>query len=76
MAADPRNVPGDFYVEKDCCTLCGVPWHIAPELFGYDDQGWWVKRQPANVGDHAKMLRVIEVQELGCVRHRGGAKKP
>jgi len=29
----PRNAPGEFYVEKDCCTLCGVPWTIAPELF-------------------------------------------
>jgi hypothetical protein len=35
--ADPRNVPGDFYVAKDCCTQCGVPWHFAPDLFGDSD---------------------------------------
>lgn len=29
MPALPRNAPGDFYVENDCCLLCGVPWHYA-----------------------------------------------
>jgi ferredoxin len=72
MAADSRNAPGDFYVEKDCCTLCGVPWHIAPELFGYDDNGCWVARQPANADEHRKMLQVIDTQELGCIRPRTG----
>jgi hypothetical protein len=31
-AADPRNVPEDFFVKKDCCLLYGIPWHFAPEL--------------------------------------------
>ena len=73
MAADSRNAPGDFYVEKDCCTLCGIPWHIAPELFGYDDNGCWVAHQPANADEHRKMLKVIDTQELGCIRSRTGA---
>lgn len=72
LDADPRNVPGDFYVEKDCCTLCGVPWHIAPELFSYDDNGCWVARQPVTEDERRKMLRVIDTQELGCVRSRRG----
>jgi hypothetical protein len=71
MAPDPWNAPGEFYVEKDCCLLCGVPWHFAPELFGYDDSGCWVARQPANENERDKMLQVIDAQELGCIRSRG-----
>jgi hypothetical protein len=67
---DPRNARGEFYVEKDCCTLCGVPWDLAPELFAYDDNGCWVARQPATVDERAKILRVIDMQELGFVRSR------
>jgi ferredoxin len=75
MPADPRNVRGEFYVEKDCCLLCGVPWHIAPELFGYDDSGCWVTRQPATADERHKMLQVIDTQELDCIRRRG-TKQP
>jgi hypothetical protein len=70
MPAHPQNAPGEFHVEKDCCTLCGVPWHIAPELFAYDDSGCWVVRQPTNGDERGKMLKVIETQELDCIRRR------
>lgn len=76
MAADPRNAPGEFYVEKGCCLLCGVPWHFAPELFGYDDSGCWVARQPANATERQKMLQVIDTQELDCIRRSGGSHGP
>ena len=67
---DPRNVPGECYVLRDCCLLCGVPWHYAPELFGDDDNGCWVSRQPAMRAEREKMLKVIAFQELDCVRSR------
>jgi hypothetical protein len=67
---DPRNAPGKFYVLKDCCLLCGIPWEVAPELFGYDDNGCWVKRQPATQSENEKMLKVIAFQELDCIRSR------
>ena len=67
---DPRNAPGEFYVAKDCCLLCGVPWYYAPELFGYDDKGCWVSRQPATREEREKMLKVISLQELDCIRSR------
>ena len=76
MAADPRNVPGEFYVEKGCCLLCGVPWHFAPELFAYDDSGCWVARQPANATERRKMLQVIDTQELDCIQRRGSSHGP
>jgi len=69
LVRDPRNVPGRYYVQKDCCLLCGVPWHYAPELFAYDNDGCWVKRQPANEPEERQMLKVMEIQELGCI-HR------
>jgi hypothetical protein len=67
---DPRNAPGKFYVLKDCCLLCSIPWEIAPELFGYDDNGCWVKCQPATQAENEKMLKVISFQELDCIRSR------
>jgi hypothetical protein len=70
MPADPRNTPGEFYVEHGCCLLCGVPWYIAPELFAYDDSGCWVMKQPADANEREKMLKVIDTQELDCIRKR------
>src|SRR2546425_10393107 len=67
----PRNAVGDFYVERDCCTLCGVPWDVAPDLFSYDDTGCWVARQPASATQETKMLEVFARQDLGCIRYRG-----
>ena len=67
---DPRNAPGEFYVLRDCCLLCSIPWLYAPELFGYDDNGCWVARQPENAAQRAKMLKVIAHQELDCIRSR------
>jgi len=71
VIADPRNAPGDFYVAKDCCLLCGVPWHFAPDLFGESDTGCWVSKQPVTPDEHGRMLKVLRTQELGCIRYRG-----
>jgi hypothetical protein len=71
VAADPRNVPGDFYVVKDCCLLCSVPWHFAPDLFSVDSSGCWVSKQPITPDEHSRMLTVLRTQELGCIRYRG-----
>jgi hypothetical protein len=66
------NVAGPFYVEDGCCTACGVPEAIAPELFAYDPATHcYVKRQPESVAELEGALRVIRTQELGCVRFRG-----
>jgi hypothetical protein len=65
------NVLGDFYVESGCCTRCGVPWWLAPELFSDHDDGCYVKKQPEGGAELEKMLDVIHTQELYCVRYRG-----
>ena len=67
-----KNVPGDFRVEADCCTLCGVPTHFAPDLFGEDDVRCYVKRQPVTDDERARMIEVLDVQDLDCIRYTGG----
>lgn len=65
------NVIGPFYVEDGCCTLCGVPDSIAPELFGVTDDHCYVKRQPQTSDEQDAMVHVMVSQELGCVRYAG-----
>lgn len=67
----PRNAPGAFYVVDECCTRCGVPETAAPDLFAYDDEHCWVRRQPASGEELARMLEAIAIAELGCIRYRG-----
>jgi len=66
-----RNVPGDFSVDADCCTLCGVPWLYAPDLFGYDNGGCWVKKQPTTALERSQMIVVMQAQEFDCIRYKG-----
>jgi len=78
--AAPQNVPGDFYVEDNCCTFCGVPQSIAPTLFNrLDEKGTlsspisscYVKKQPADKEEIQQMIEVIATQDLGCIRYCG-----
>jgi hypothetical protein len=71
VPADLRNVPGDFVVEANCCLLCGIPWHFAPDLFDYDNSGCWVKRQPVTEDERGRMVSVLECQDIGCIKYRG-----
>lgn len=72
----PENVPGDFYVERDCCTLCDVPRTIAPNLFTYSGRtdGYdycYVSKQPEDSNELKAMLEVIQCAELQCIHYRG-----
>ncbi len=68
----PKNAVGHFYVLNGCCTACGVPASIAPELFEFDSTDHcYVKRQPASGFELEKALQVLRAQELDCVRYRG-----
>src|SRR5262249_41087254 len=68
----PKNAAGPFYVVNGCCTACGVPTSIAPELFEFDSADHcYVKRQPTSDTEMEKALRVLRTQELDCVRYRG-----
>jgi hypothetical protein len=68
----PKNAAGPFYVVNGCCTACGVPTSLAPELFDFDSvDHCYVKRQPTSDTEMEKALRVLRAQELDCVRYRG-----
>jgi hypothetical protein len=72
----PANVPGDFYVEDGCCTMCEVPFIEAPELFGAYDRPdrymhCYVKRQPQTAHELDHMCSAIQCAELKCIRYRG-----
>lgn len=66
------NVIGPFYVEDGCCTACGVPRWVAPDLFGDgDDIHCFVKRQPDKPDEIDAMMNVMAAQDLGCIRYSG-----
>jgi hypothetical protein len=66
------GIPSDgVYVDSECCTNCGVPWHVAPEVFAEGPEVCHVKRQPQGPTELRKVLRVFRYQELGCIRYAG-----
>lgn len=70
----PLNVPGDFYVEIDCCLFCGVPQEIAPGLFSPlhdNDDSCYVRKQPETAHELDQMIEVMEYAELQCIHYRG-----
>jgi hypothetical protein len=77
-----ENVPGDFYVEHGCCTMCGVPHAEAPALFGGFDENWkatheqcFVKKQPETEEELGQMINAMGAQELICIRYSGNDRK-
>jgi hypothetical protein len=73
--AHPRNAPGSFYVDADCCMTCGIPVETAPEFFMWDDSikdgPCFVHRQPETLPELVKMAEVLSYQEVDCIRFRG-----
>jgi len=72
----PENVPGDFYVEDGCCTMCEMPFAVAPDLFGEAQNSagcehCFVKRQPRTPAELGRMVDAIMCAELQCIRYRG-----
>jgi hypothetical protein len=70
----PLNVPGDFYVEDNCCTACGVPQSVAPTLFPIMDASFehcYVSKQPSSKAELEQMLTAMQNAELACIRYRG-----
>ena len=64
--------PGEIYIAAECCTGCGVPPKLAPELFEEGAPVCTVKRQPRTATELRRALRVFRQQDLSCVRYRGG----
>ncbi len=68
----PLNVEGPFYVTDGCCLACGIPEHVAPELFKWSESEscCYVSRQPENSAELGKMCEVLELQDIMCIRCR------
>ena len=73
-----ENVPGGFYVEEGCCTMCGVPHAEAPALFGgltkngkRTQEQCFVKKQPETGEELNQMINVMATQDLDCIRYSG-----
>lgn len=69
----PDTVPGDFYVEQECCLSCGVPITVAPDLIGQADDGWhclW-KKQPSTPEELDQAIEIFRQQETNCHRYAG-----
>ncbi len=70
----PQSVPGDFYVEQGCCTACGVPEVIAPDLVEHTAERYWHcywKKQPETSEELDRAIEILHTQELGCHRYGG-----
>jgi 4Fe-4S single cluster domain of Ferredoxin I len=70
---DPVNAPGDFYVDTNCCQMCGVPFVAAPELFGTVGKPGvcYVKRQPETDEELDHMIDAISIAETKCIHYSG-----
>ncbi|HKY20368.1 MAG TPA: ferredoxin [Vicinamibacterales bacterium] len=51
--------------------MCGIPWAIAPDLFGDSETGCWVSKQPVTADEQSRMLKVLRSQEVDCIHYRG-----
>lgn len=74
MRHHKRDDKGEFYVEPDCCLLCGVPEAIAPDLFETGENHCWVKRQPDSKTDFDKAIEAMWSAEVDCIRYSGSEK--
>jgi hypothetical protein len=69
------NAPGDFYVEKDSCTLCGAPEVEAMGLMGHSDEGCYFIRQPETEEEIEQAINAIAVSCVAAVRYGGTDQK-
>lgn len=73
-SAEAKLAFGDFYVQDACCTRCGEPQAIAPDLVGWTNENltrcYWLK-QPQTADELDRAIEIIHTQELGCHRYGG-----
>ena len=69
----PKNAPGDFYIELDCCITCGVMHAEAPSLFGWDTSNshCYVAKQPGTACELDQMIDAFMCSDVNCLRYGG-----
>jgi hypothetical protein len=75
----PKNAPGDFYVEHNCCITCEAPYHEAPDLMAHEEEGdyphCYFKRQPETPEEVERAIMACHVSCIAAVRYAGGNPK-
>jgi glycerophosphoryl diester phosphodiesterase len=71
----PKNAPGPFYVENECCFACEAPYHEAPDLMAHDEEGivghCYFKKQPSTPDEVERAISACIVSCVGAVRYGG-----
>lgn len=71
----PKNVPGPFYVENNCCIACDAPRTDAPDLMGADDglgnYHCHFKKQPETPEEVERAVWACWVSCTKAVRYAG-----
>ena len=69
----PQNAAGDFYVEKEACMMCMMPEIEAPELMGFDKEGWncYFKKQPTTPEETSHAISAVASSEIQGLRYAG-----
>lgn len=73
IGRDPRNAPGDFYVEDGCCIDCGLAEAEAPALLASlkDVENCYFKKQPTTPEELEQAVQAMRVSDMGCHRYGG-----
>lgn len=75
---DPKNPPGDFYVENGSCINCDAPHLAAPDLIAYDEARdsphCYFKEQPEAPDEVERAVMACIVSCVSAVRY--GGKNP
>jgi hypothetical protein len=57
-----QSVSSNFYVQNTCCTSCGVPQAVAPDLVGWTTENslqcFWIK-QPRTQDELDRAIKII-----------------
>ena len=71
----PKNAPGPFYVEDECCISCEAPESMAPDLMDHRDERFGYhchfKKQPSTPGEIERAIMACCVSCVKAVRYAG-----
>lgn len=69
----PKNAPGPFYIENECCITCMAPHAQAPTLMAFDDldEHCFVQKQPQTDEEIYRAIRAVRSAEVQCLRYKG-----
>lgn len=70
----PKNAPGSFYVENQCCMTCEAPDHEAKDLMAHDEEDGYhcyFKKQPETPEEVERAILACAVSCVRAVRYAG-----